>query len=114
MATTRSAAPAKAKRETTLSLTIEFEGDGRVEIHTLNPGTGDHIERFGGSRHALFAVKTASIVQRSYGGNSLRDLEMDIYDHSFWEWIARLINGEIDAKCKATATVKATAPASAE
>jgi hypothetical protein len=98
---------ATAKRETTLSLTIEFEGDGKVEIHTLNPGTGDHIERFGGSRHALFANKTASIVQRSHGGNMLRDLEMDIYDHSFWEWIARLINGEIESKCKATATPKA-------
>ena len=103
MARTRTAAPAKAQRETTLSLTIEFEGDGKVEIHTLNPGTMDHIERFGGSRHSLFAGKTASIVQRSYGGNMLRDLEMDIYDQTFWEWIAKLINGEIKAKAKATA-----------
>jgi hypothetical protein len=98
-----SRALAKTKRASTLSLTLEFEGDGRVEVHTLNPGTGEHIERFGGSKHSLFADKTASIVTRSHGGNMVRDTEMDIYDPGFWEWIAKLINGEIKAKCKATA-----------
>lgn len=101
--TTTAARVAKAKRATTLSITLEFEGGEKVEIHTLNPNGVDHIERFGGSRHALFANKTASLVQRSFGGNMIRDLEMDIHDRSFWEWIAKLINGEIPAKCKATA-----------
>jgi hypothetical protein len=90
-------------RETTLSLTLEFEGGEKIEIHTLNPNGVDNLPRFGGTKHALFAQKTASIVQRAHGGNTVRDLEMDIYDRTFWEWIAKLINGEIAAKCKATA-----------
>lgn len=78
----------------TLALTLTF-GGYKTEIHTLNPGTNECIERFGGSRHALFAGKTASIVTRDNQG---RDTEMDIYDKNFWEWIARVINGETDVK----------------
>jgi hypothetical protein len=94
----------RSKRETTLSLTLEFEGGEKIEVHTLNPGTGDRIERFGGSKHDLFPGKTASLVTRDHGGNMSRDTEMDIYDQNFWEWIAKLINGEIKAKVKAVAT----------
>lgn len=103
-------------RPTTLSMIIEFQGkdgNGKVEIHTLNPGTGDHIERFGGTKHTLRAHKTASIVTRTYSPNAVRDYEQDIYNYDFWEWIARIINGEIEAKVTATATPRPEEKASA-
>ena len=109
MATSNTARAAKTARKTTLSLTIEFEskdGNGKVEVHTLNPGTSDRIERFGGSSYPLFANKTASIVTRNISAMGVRDFEQDIYAPEFWEWIARMVNGEIKAKMKATATPK--------
>ena len=75
----------------TLALTLTF-GDTKIEIHTLNPNGVDCIERFGGSKHACFAQKTASIVERKISPMGVSDLEMDIFDKNFWSWIARLIN----------------------
>ena len=65
-------------------LTIQMGEHYKTEVFMLNPGTGDRVERFGGSRHDLYAHKTATLVTREIGV-STTDVERDIYDPHFWE-----------------------------
>jgi hypothetical protein len=65
--------------------------------------SGDHIERFGGSSRGLTAVKTASLVTRTFQHGICSDVEYDIHDKNVWEWIAKIMNGEIEATFQAVA-----------
>lgn len=75
-----------------LTVTLAAHSDTTVEVHMLNPG--EHFERFGGSSRGLTVVgKTASLITRTKSPGGTEDVERDVYDPKFWEWMSRMING---------------------
>lgn len=59
--------------------------ESKYEVHLLNPG--EWFQNFGGSRHALQAKKTASLIVRRTSPHGLTDIEYDLRDESVWEWL---------------------------
>ena len=80
-----------------LVLTVRHPSDNkaRTEVYALNPG--DSFPAFGGSRHALIARKTASIVLRQAFSGMTSDIEYDIHDPKVWAWLGMLINSKSGA-----------------
>lgn len=95
-------------------LTLKF-GSETYEIHMLNvgdvfpeeldPAKVNQFLGFGGSRHPLTAGRdfatgekhkkpTASLVVRRISPMGVDDKEREITDPAFWQWMARMLNGD--------------------
>lgn len=71
----------------------------RYEIHLLN--IGEHMERFGGRRSGLTVTKTASLIKRVISNQCFVDVEYDIRNPNFWEWLESALCGEF-GECHVT------------